>query len=123
MKKTINLLGIIVVSMIICLTQASCIVFGGEDETRSYFKIVNNYDLPITYISISFIEKISYDGYIFDELNIPKGKSETYSLEPYDKPYNAEVNVFFGDMYSIKELRFNPGKTTTATLNEDGILE
>jgi len=131
-KKTINLLGIIVVSTIICLTQASCIVIGFEDDSnpflkddsKPYLKVVNKYELPITKVYIDFIENVSsYGSYPFVDLNIPKGKSETLPLEPYHKPYSAEIIVYFGDMYSYKELKFNPGKTTTATLNVNGILE
>jgi hypothetical protein len=131
-KKTINLLEIIFVSTIICLTQASCIVFGFDDDTnpfskdnsKPYLKVANTHDLPITKVSIKFIERLYYyDEYIFDGLNIPKGKSETLPLETLDKPYNAEVIVFFGDMYSYKEFSFNNGKTTTAILNVNGILE
>ena len=132
MKKTINLLGIIVILTIICLTQASCIVIGLEDDSNPFFKnnskpylkVVNKYDLPITQVGISFIENVSsYGDYFFAELNIQKGKSETLPLEPYNKPYSAEVIVYFGDMYSYKELRFDTGATTTATLNVNGILE
>jgi hypothetical protein len=132
MKKTTNFLGIIVVSTIICLTQASCIIIGFDDDSNPFFKddskpylkVVNNNDLPITMVGIEFIENISsYYGYSFTDLNIPKGKSETFPLEPYHQPYNAEVTVYFGDLYSYKELRFETRKTTTATLNVNGILE
>ena len=120
MKKTINLLRIIVVSTIIFITQASCNV----NASIPYLKVVNKYDLPITVVSIKFIENVSSHGdYPFVDLNIQKGKSETLPLEPYHKPYNAEVTVYFGDLYSYKELKFNPGATTTATLNVNGILE
>ena len=61
-------------------------------------KVVNKYDLPITRVYIEFIDIYRHD-YSF-ELNIPKGKSETLPLESYHKPYNAEVIVYFGDMYS-----------------------
>ena len=132
MKKIISLLGIIVVSTIIYLTQASCIVIGFgdasnpflKDKSKPYLKVVNNYNLPITMVDIEFIENISsYNGYTFTDLNITNGKSETFSLEPYHQPYNAEVTVYFGDLYSYKELRFETGKTTTATLNVNSILE
>jgi len=65
-----------------------------------------------------------------EELNIPKGKSKTYSIDSYftipdsySAPYSAEVIVYFGDMYSYKELKFVPRKTSTVTLNVNGILE
>jgi len=131
-KKTINLLRIIVVSTIICLTQASCIVIGFEDDSnpflkdksKPYLKVVNNHDLPITKVYIDLFENVfTFNGYILEDLNITKGKSETFPLEPYNKPYSAEVTVYFGDMYSYKELRFETGATTTATLNINGILE
>jgi hypothetical protein len=130
-KKTINLLGIIVVSTIICLTQVSCSMF--DDYLIPRLKVVNKYDLPITRIDINIIsDNNTYDYCNFGELNIKKGKSETFSLESYHNEssngfyyysYSAEVIVYFGDMYSYKELCFNSGKTTTATLNVNGILE
>jgi len=125
-KKTINLLRIIVVSTIICLTLASCIIFVDPDndqdeEQPSYLKVVNKYDLPIHQVYIKFIDIYRWDySFMF---NIPRGKSETFLLEPYSAPYSAEVIVFFGDMYSYKELKFTSGATTTATLNVNGILE
>jgi hypothetical protein len=121
-KKIINLWGIIVVSAILCLTQASCIVFGGLDTSRPHLKIVNNYDLPINAVGMNFIENVSPD-YSFIDINITKGKSETFPLESYHEPYSAEVIVYFGGMYSYKELRFETGVITTATLNVNGILE
>jgi hypothetical protein len=128
--KRLNLLGIIVVLTIICLTQASCFIeFDNSNEnsnkdSKPYLKVVNKYNLPITTVHIEFIENVSsYSGYSFADLNIPKDKSKTFPLEPYNKPYNAEVTVYFGDMYSYKELRFDKGVTTTATLNVNGILE
>jgi hypothetical protein len=119
MKKSI--IGIIVVSMIICLTQVSCTMA----DVKPYLKVVNKHNLPITGIHITFIENVfpPHNEYGIINLNIPKGKSETFSLEHYDRPYNAEVFVFFGDLHSYKELRFVTGETTTATLNINGILE
>jgi len=131
MKKTVNLLGIIVVSTIICLTQVSCSMF--EDKLIPRLKVMNKHDLPITRVDINIIsDNDTYDYCDFGELNIKKGKSEIFSLEPYHNEssnkfyyysYSAEVIVYFGDMYSYKELSFNSGKTTTATLNINGILE
>jgi len=131
MKKTVNLLGIIVVSTIICLTQVSCSMF--EDKLIPRLKVVNKHDLPITRVDINIIsDNDTYDYCDFGELNINKGKSETFSLETYNNEpnngfyyysYSAEVIVYFGDMYSYKELSFKSGKTTTATLNVNGILE
>ena len=88
-------------------------------------KVVNKHDLPITKASIKFIESVpySYDNYTFEGFNIPKGKSETLPLGPLDKSYNAEVTVYFGDMYFYKEIKFVPRKTSTVTLNVNGILE
>jgi len=127
-KKTIKLLEIIVVSTIICLTQASCSMF--DDLLIPRLKVVNKYDLPITKVGMKIIiGDFSSKEYTFEELNIPKGKSKTFTLDSYfffdsySAPYSAEVIVYFGDMYSYKELRFNDGRTTTATLNVNGILE
>jgi hypothetical protein len=123
-KKTINLLGIIIVSTILCLMQASCIVFGFEDDDDPipYLKVVNKHDLPITKVDIKSIDSYRYD-YTFIELNIQKGKSETFPLVSNNASYSAEVTVYFGDFYSFKELKFVPRKTSTATLNVNGILE
>ena len=128
MKKTIYLLGIIVVSTIICLTQASCSLF--DDLSIPRLKVVNKYDLPINRVSMKIIIGDFFSNeYLIGENNILKGKSETFSLDSYtfldtySTPYNAEVIVYFGDLYSYKELRFKTGATTTATLNVNGILE
>ena len=131
MKKTINLLRIIVVSTIISLMQVSCSMF--EDTLIPRLKVVNKHDLPITRVDINIIsDNDTYDYCDFVELNIKNGKSETFSLETYNNgssngfyyySYSAEVIVYFGDKYSYKELSFNSGKTTTATLNVNGILE
>jgi len=104
-----------------------------DEYSTPRLKVVNNYDLPITKVDIKIIsENDTYDYCAFGELNIKKGKSETFSLESYNnEPYNGlsfysystEVIVYFGDMYSIKELSFRTGKITTATLNVNGILE
>jgi len=117
-KKTINRGFSIIVSTIICLTQASCIVF---EDLNTYLKMENKYDLPITQVGINLIENDF--SYIIMDLNIPKGKSENISLMPYHESYSAEVIVYFGDMYSFNEFGFNKSKTTTATLNVNGILE
>jgi len=129
LKKTKYFPVIIFVIINVCLIQASCIVIGSDVELKPYLKVVNNYDIPITGVTIQFLDAVfSHDGEISDSysiigLNIPKGKSETFTLEHYHKPYNAEVFVFFGDMHSYKEFSFNMGKTATAVLNVDGILE
>jgi hypothetical protein len=121
-RKTINLLGIIVVSTIICLTQASCSIF--DDYLNPRLRVVNKYNLPITRVSMKIVsDNIVYDENFIRDPIIAKGKSETFSLESYPTPYSAEVIVYFGDMYSYKELSFNSGRTTTATLNVNGILE
>jgi hypothetical protein len=131
-KKTSNLLGIIAVSTILCLTQISCIAFDYSNEkdyyetenqyAETYLKVVNNHELPITKVDIDFIAGYRYYE-TFTALNIPSEKSETFFLILWDDLYSAEVIVYFGDMYSYKELKFNPGRTTTATLNVNGILE
>jgi hypothetical protein len=129
-KKTINLLGIIVVSTILCLTQASCIEFGFEDDPEQYskndsipyLKVVNKHDLPISKVEIKSIDNYRYD-YTFSELDIQKGKSETFPLVSNNASYSAEVIVYFGDKYSYKEIKLVQRRTTTVTLNVNGILE
>ena len=107
--------------LITSLTLSGCFV---EYYKTPSLKVVNKYHLPITEIAIGGATGINasryYDYYI--KVNIPKGKSNTFELDYLDS-LEAYIKVSCESEYDIKIVKLTVGKTTTVTLNENGILK
>ncbi|MCL2139037.1 MAG: hypothetical protein FWH41_07660 [Treponema sp.] len=118
------LFTILAVLSIFPMVFAGCIVMDSPSDGYSSFTVVNNYDQIIKSVDITFLDPgFSFDGYIFPNEKIPPGKSKKIQIDKINKSYNAEVIVWFGNNYDLKDYIFTPDETTVITLNEKGILE
>ena len=118
MKKTQFLILIIIISMAFW----GCVIeLGGKEPS---LEIVNQYYQPISEIQIfENTPEVLIIYNHFKKLKITQGKTKVLKLYYTNESFDAEIKVSFGDEYDITSVRFNPGKTTTVTLNENGILE
>ena len=115
---------ILIITSILSMAFAGCIVIDFSYDDYTSFIIVNNYTQTINSMKIIFIDSgHSFDGYLLENVNFPKGTSKKQYLDRIDKAFNAEVIVRFGSEYDIKQYRFAPNETTVIALNENGILE
>jgi len=144
MKNIFKFLGFIALVAVIGFSMAAC---GGGDK-EAYIKVVNQNDQPITKVKVgdSSIPSPSnnYQGkeadYVFNDLNITNGTSQTFSVgSGWSRPNGRRVYVNYGD----KSASFNDvngggtsgngdpdptvvalqdGETVTITLNADGTL-
>jgi hypothetical protein len=114
-------LRFLALSIIISMTLWGCVV---ELYVKGpSLKVVNQYHQPINEITIF---EIMVDGSMiynyYANLNITEGNSKTFEVYS-NNSFEADVEVSFESGYDIKATRFTMGKTTTVTLNENGILE
>jgi len=118
----------LVLLIIVTMTFCGCIIEIGErsylkGSESPYLKIVNQYHRPINEITIFKITAADSRTYnYFGNLNITKGNSGTFDIYG-NNAFEADIKVSFGSEYDIKQVSFSAGKTTTVTLNENGILE
>jgi len=121
----LRFLGLLI---IVSLFLSGCFIqFGDESpffvDDRPSLKVVNRYHQPIDVVTVYE----ATDGgpsiyYHYIELNITKGKSDTFKLD-YTSSLDAYTKVSYGSEYDVKIVRLTVGNTTTVTLNENGILE
>jgi len=116
--------AIFAILIINSMAIAGCLVNDISYDGYTSFVVVNNYNETIYSIVINILDPgYHFSGYVLSNKKFSKGKSKVQYLDKTEKAFNAEVIVWFGSEYDIKEYRFAPGETTFITLNENGILE
>ena len=111
----------LVICIIVSIALCGCIINPSEITN---FRIVNQYQQPISEIQMF---EISSEGLVhwfyYGNLNITQGDSQVFELGYFLNPFTVDIKVSFDSEYDVKTTRFTSGRTTTLTLNENGILE
>ena len=106
----------LVLLIIISMSLRGCDI--EPDVKEPSLQVENQYHRPIDRVGIINIPSYIY----YENLNITEGNSEIFETN-IKNSFEADVIVWFESEYDIKAAGFTPGKTTTVTLNENGILE
>ena len=108
---------------IVSTAFGGCLIVYGGDEPLPSLEMVNNYHLPVNIIHVfNDSPGVFITHNYYGDLDIPQGSSSIFELY-FNRPSIADVKVTFADEYDVLTIQFNPGKKTTLTLNENGILE